>query len=263
MERFLEKIETSLQAVKRRPVTSYYPSSASRWLPDGELIGPCLREQYWKIKAVEPSNLTNLSGQFKMSAGYKLEDIMAEWLGKVVPLARQVEITLDSPLLSMPVHGYIDGMYVDPDTGKHIILEIKSTYGRGVTDIRKNGIKPEWWLQVALYAMGIKRNYPWLELGGWKFLVLGRDNGYLCEVDKPIDWDAVNETVVAIVYRWRWLELYLKHNRLPPAEYRHKGNKGDWSHWKCRYSATNKSKDGYCPYRQMCQEIEANKGGTE
>ncbi len=159
------------------------------------------------------------------------------------------------------MHGYIDGLYLDPDTGQHIILEVKSTYGRGVTQIRKEGPKPEWLLQTALYAMGIKRNYPHIEVGGWKYLVLGRDNGYLCEIDRPMDWDYVAETVTAINYRWLHLEMYLRADCMPPPEFATLGDKGFRSHWKCRYSATNKSKDGYCPYRKMCKDLDCSTAG--
>ena len=110
---------------------------------------------------------------------------------------------------------HLDGLMLDPETGEFIVLEVKSTYGRGVRQIRKEGPKPDWKLQTALYLAGVKIRWPEMELAGVKYLVLGRDDGYLTELDREIDWPEIRATFGQIVQRWKWLELHLSYGRRP------------------------------------------------
>ena len=247
MYRLLDRIEARLNDRERRPRTSHWPSKAGAWTEDG-IVGPCMLAEWWAWVGQQPTNLPTLAGHFKMQVGGRCEDLIGEWAAAHAPMLPQVEITLDK-WTHYPIHGYLDRLMFDPETGEFIIVEVKSTFGRGVREIRKQGPKPDWKLQTALYLMGVKYRLPAMPLSGVKYLVLGRDDGYLTELDYPVDWDKTREDFRRIVYRWKALELYLKHGRRPRPEFRdlndgRKKCKPPWGHWRCEY----------CAYLDRCKE---------
>jgi hypothetical protein len=247
MYRLLDIIEAHLNAEQRGPRKSHWPSHAGAWTEDG-IVGPCMLSEWWAWIGIEASNKPTLAGHFKMKIGNKCEDLIGEWAAVHAPMITQFEVAIEG-YTRYPVHGFGDRLMFDPVLAGFAPIEIKSSYGRGIRQARKQGPKPEWKMQTTTYLVGLRKKWPKLPLVGLKYLLLGRDDGYLTELDYPINWETVAEDWGRIVYRWKALELYLKHGRRPRPEFRdlndgRKKCKPPWSHWRCEY----------CAYLDKCKE---------
>jgi len=277
--RVLDKIDARLvenEPKERRTPTGHWPSSASarftedEWReirlafkcvvtpdPSGDvLVGECLRAQWLKHTAQTPSNENDPGGILKMKMGGLSEELVFGLAQKETAVAREVAYKIEIDGLEFLVSGRMDGLEIDSD-GSIVPWEMKSTYSYSATQVKKFGPKDTWILQHCWNIKGAAVLFPGHDMKRCKFVVLARDSLYRHEIDVVIDWDIVDLVCERCVNRWVHLEAALDSGLMPPPEYRHEGSKGDWTHWKCRYSATNKSKDGYCPYRSMCQEFEA------
>jgi hypothetical protein len=263
--RLLDAIDRALEAPEQRKErTAYWPSEASAWLPiageDGEptdkleLVGPCMRTLYWKELGVRATNPTDATGRLKMMAGDRIEGIILDLAAGHLPIVRQLGVELDLGL-KKPVRGRLDGLSIDPESGDLVVIEVKSTYGRGAKFVQRDGIKREWWLQTCLYVHGLATLYPKSKVGQVKYLVLARDNMYRTEIDKTPTPGAVTEVVERCAARWRELELYTggalgegsdEPASVPPPEYKALGTKGKWTHWRC----------SYCDYADLCRKRE-------
>ena len=278
--RVFDLVDNDLRAKVKSVPNTHWPSSASAWLDcercggsgmepispdavntapiecqadscdDGRVLhGSCMRALYWSWLGTPPSNPTEPAGRLKMDMGNAGEDIIMGLVQKHMPMMRQVEAWLRPDGLKHPIHGYIDGVGIDPLTGGLVVVECKTTYGYGAKSVQKNGPKVDWWIQTCLYVKALREIFPKNEVAQVKFLVLARDSAYRTEIDRVPDEDTVDLVVERCVERWAELERWLDEtvggaDAIPRAEYKPLGKKGDWSHWRC----------SYCAYKDMCKE---------
>lgn len=260
------------------------------------LVGECMRCSFFKWLHVTPTNPSDATGLLKMGSGNMDEKRILDHIGQRVPLMRQVSVRKRYEGLATEVHGYMDALYFDPEDRCPVIVEAKSTYSRGLADARDGTVKPDHFLQVCLYADMGPETFPGWTFERAKFLYWARDNFDRRELDRVLDAETVATVAAACVARWKELEGYLAGctgdwwdspkttipvtlavleqarealetpvasvPAIPPAEYRARGTKGDWSHWKCRLGklrrdgTVDSKTDGYCPYRKLCHDIE-------
>ena len=132
MTLLFETINNGLMAeapLETQRLPTFYPSAASCINEEnGQVIGTCLRAQWFRCKGYEESNPPGLYSQFIFAAGIMWE----KWLTEQFKAAG---LFLGSSLkhqdLKAYVSGEIDILIRDPDMpGKKIIIEAK-TYGAG------------------------------------------------------------------------------------------------------------------------------------
>lgn len=272
--RILDEIEKELAGRGQKVPDTHWPSSASAWLPcdnchgqgmvlvgtgdEGDtalceaeecekgqvLHGACMRAEYFRSLGIPRTEPIDPGGYLKMDAGNALEKMILDMAEKHAAIVRQVEVWVESDLLKRRVHGYVDALEIDPD-GMLVPWEVKTSYGRGIKQVREHGIRTDWWLQSCLYRRGLRDRFPGHILGPSKIIAVGRDNFYRAEIDKPADEDTVDYVVGQCIGRWVALELAVDACKLPPAEYAGKG-KGKKPHWRC----------SYCGWRTLCKERE-------
>jgi hypothetical protein len=170
--------------------------------------------------------------------------------------------------LEYPVSGKEDWHYWDIEERLWLPLDVKSVRNSwGLKDARDGHPRDTDWLQMCCYWWLLQDVFPGQSIPFAKFLYFARQNFDRQELSPAMTEDSVMVVVNACIARWweveAWVRAYFEDNTiLPPAEYRKRGDKGDWSHWKCRLGhirrdgTVDPSTDGYFPYRHLCHDIE-------
>jgi len=156
---------------ERRKSTSWHPSGVSE----------CVRKLYYKRTNTEESDPIEAGALMKMAFGTALHEDFQKRLTKeleklgCINIQSEYEITHNDLSLGQdPIHGYIDMVWKDKT--EWVGCEFKTSYGRGVVDVKKNGPKKEHLEQIFLY----------LELANVHFsrfylVYVARDNNYRTE----------------------------------------------------------------------------------
>ena len=288
--RVLDLIEEAMHQTRPRISETHHPSRASAWLDceecDGEgllygqlengvevekeceacggegrvLEGECMRRLYLENIGTPYSNPTGPSDMWNWLIGGAIEYAIGRKMADRQMTLQQIDLHYTPEGLKREVHGYADRMWLYPDRAALLPVEIKGVKEYVAKLIYKSQ-KPrgDQWLQCCCYYKMLRETYPAYEIPVFPLLIFGKNNHYRTELSLRITDEVADEVFGRCVERWRELEEYLglhgEEAHMPPAEYRHRGTKGDWSHWKCRISKKRKE-DGYCPYRKLCREIE-------
>lgn len=278
------------KAKKQRYTLTHWPSKASAWLPcevcmgegyvlvgtgdEGDaalceaegchkgqvLDGECMRAAFWNRIGRDYSNPASPGDVTAWEIGHVIENWQMEVLGRRVPCMRQVELWLRPPELRYPIHTYLDFVTINPDTGGVLLGESKTSSGRGLKWLNDNGgLRQGWVMQTALGVKAWNATFPHNPVEMIHYLVQARDSGYRYEKERPPTPETIELIFERCVARYAELEVWVARcmageDVLPPAEYRHSGSKGEWTHWKCR--ADKGKTKGYCPYRDMCKECQ-------
>lgn len=163
----LEKYFSSGESRERR---AHYPSDALS----------CRRHLWYKWTNAEESNPVDRGGHWAMRIGTSIHDKIQLTLQEIADdLEKRREYVwpsfsltaehrtgdmwvdgskrFDGRSLTYPIRGRIDTLFLDRDQ-KVAIKEMKTKYGRGMDDIRRNGPDPKWLAQGAVYLV-LTRNH--------------------------------------------------------------------------------------------------------
>jgi len=233
----IDELDKVLLQHEKREKTNHYPSECTA----------CARQAWYKWKGREPSNPIEAGALWKMGMGNSIHKIIPDLLrGAGYEVEEEVEVFLEHPALKYPIKGRIDVRFRDGEAPWEI-LEVKSSYGRGIQNIQQSGApKEDHYNQLVLYLhmSDCRKGY---------LFYLGRDNAYrtIFTIQKN---DETEHRFRNLLMRFQIVEHYLSDNELPPREYvasivdgkikdkfQHKGReyKGDWN---C----------SYCGYRDEC-----------
>jgi CRISPR/Cas system-associated exonuclease Cas4 (RecB family) len=230
---------------------SHYPSGLCA-IKGKQFIGKCRRSTFYSMKGFEVSNPIEGVALFKMDMGNMIHDrlndklctAIGSILGKELIFEREKVVKWKEKGLTMPFSGKVDALFhMDIDIGG----EWKSTYGRGVTDIKNNGPKEDAVLQVLSYLRS-----P-LKLKYYLLSYLARDSGYIFsylfeKVGREIEVTWLNSGAKSKVeIKWSHIVAGLKTVEEALAyDYPPKRDYSKTSGWRCRY----------CSYMDLCWEDE-------
>lgn len=142
-------------------------------------ITACRRQLFYKWKGVERTNPPVAGAMWKMAMGVKAEEIIADalrWMqahDMIEAISEQVRGELHPEVLKYPIRCKADFVFEAND--QRIGIEMKTSYGRGISEIQKKGApKIEHVMQV--YVTMLLTGLPIMYL-----IYFGRDNGYRTE----------------------------------------------------------------------------------
>ena len=178
------------------PKDSHWPTDSSR----------CMRALWYAWKAVPITNSTPVSSAYQMRMGNAVENMLIYDYkkGGGIVLAQQVPVILaDSPGLKYPVRGKLDAIIFD---GEIRGWEVKSSYGRYITSMKKSNDIPENALNQVLMYLNMGVNYERVDsyntslaytlynllpskLGTFNLTFFARDTGYRTEYTVHSDSD--------------------------------------------------------------------------
>lgn len=200
IERHLER------EAKPKEVGRYYPSE----------IGMCLRKIWYSYKAPKKTEL-DLVKIFEV--GNLMHDFMAEVLRseknpEVELLKSELPVKLD--MKDFLISGRIDDLLLVKESGKEVLVEVKSTKSLAYTDSPKehNVIQ----LQLYMHMTGVHNGV---------LLYVQKDNLQAVSFDIPYSEKNANEALE----RFKQLHGFLTKGELPPAEAQHDKQKK----WMCSY----------------------------
>ena len=167
MLNLITEIDKYLMEKSSRERKGHYPSD----------ILACVRQLWYKWKNIPQSDPPTPGSLLKMEMG----NIVHQWVYHVLKkrgfklivenddFDGEAKSFYDSLLLS-PFRYKTDANFTDPD-GVKSIIEVKSSYGKGIKEVKLNGPRDDHFAQGLLYMVfeKIQRVY---------FIFLGRDNGY-------------------------------------------------------------------------------------
>lgn len=139
-------------------------------------IGACVRQLWYKWTQPTEASATDAKSQWTFRLGDAIERIVVEWLSQARVYHTAGEWgTYEHPSLTYPVRYKLDFEFVDDD-GEIAVVDVKSGYGRAISEMRKTGRpKDSYTEQLAFYlgARGRRRGY---------LLYVGRDSAYRTQV---------------------------------------------------------------------------------
>lgn len=226
----IEEVKAQKERRKGYPYR-HNPSSASIKLPDGRIVGKCLRQLYYKAKEEKAVKAVDTTNYLQMKFGDAIHNAILSRIQKVKGLTTLVEVgtrTIIDPL-TKEVSFRMDGLATQDD-GTVGGIEIKTTQGRSLTGkthgvgwgIKYKGPKEDHLLQVISY-FNLHRAIKWFVL-----IYLARDNAYRLEYHITRDGDKyfLNGAEIkdlnfeGIKRRWMELEAYIEKNEVPPRDFK-------------------------------------------
>lgn len=209
----------------------------------------CLRDQYWKITGVAPTNPFPIDSACKMMAGDALERALVYHIGRlhlagIHLLGTQVPVGGSVPVLW---NGYLDGLIARRDSEgawEKAVLEIKTKYGNGAAFFWKNP-EPDrsYMAQIGLYLKDLYEK-DGVKEGMFLYFLMGEgESSYAKFVSVDCRYEPETNTVIAYAFqasdgrrgqldvrldltqaleRWVTLEKYLDKGEEPPGEFVYK-----------------------------------------
>ena len=190
------------------------------------VIGKCLRRLHNEYNKVPPTDMRSPYDERVMQIGKAVEVAEVDNYKRMRILKGQ-DVKYNALLPGTPVliTGESEAVVLDEDTGKDVGVEIKTVYGRGVTEIkRKQRPKDDHLVQVCLYLW---MNH--LELKEYRLIYIGRDQPFDEEFTVTLSENGeviVNEkwvtgvTVEGILNRFRHFLGFLERKEVPPKDFR-------------------------------------------
>jgi len=197
----LDRIEQAMMAEERREKTAHFPSECTA----------CIRQVWYKWQGNAASDPIEPASLWRMGIGNAIHSILPEYM-KAAGFAVEEEksILFEHPRLTKPISGRMDIIF--KENGSWEVLEVKSTYGRGIRSIRESGApRQEHYDQLVMY----------IHMGDFKrghILYLGRDDAYRT----MFHFGKSEETAHRfnnLLNRFAMIEHYLKEEKVPPREF--------------------------------------------
>jgi len=210
----------------KRTNDRHWPSEASCVMPDGSMVGKCLREKYFDNKSYPPDKEIAPRIQRIMDVGKAIEQSEIEraknagiWIADDVGF--QMEIS-DGIIVS----GKLDAIYKDSDNNE-VCVEYKTSSGYtfekevyGKFNRAKANPKPEHILQVMIYLEAMKQ-IPYAII-----YYVNRDKMDIMEHEVRLDGgyaivngDRTEFNIVSIYDRYILMSEYLNNDQMPPCDY--------------------------------------------
>jgi hypothetical protein len=230
-------IEDYIKNFRSRPTTSFYPSSASCIIAN-EVVGECLRKQYYRWKQVPGGEESSWRSWLSQRLGSAYEKAFLEGY-RAQGLLKAADYPFRVTIMGLPISGRLDGL-----TKKGEIIECKSVYGKAFYMKLGNSVmnrpKPEHLCQIMVYLAVLGLDTCILPYGSRDDT--GRRQGYRIR-KRDIEREGI--LFIKIIQRWKILQLCLTTNMLPERDY-------DYEDWQCRY----------CQFRKLCyrspKDLETN-----
>ena len=221
-------IDSFIATFASRPTTSFYPSSASCIIGKDEIVGECLRKQYYRWKGEKATGDQSWRSWLSMRLGSAYERAFLEGY-RAQGLLKAVDYPFRVTVMGLPISGRLDGL-----TKKNEVIECKSVYGKAfymkLGDSVMNRPKREHLAQIMVYLSCLGLDVCLLPYGSRDDT--GKRVAY--RIHKS-DIERLGIYFIKIIKRWKDLKLCLDANILPVRDY-------DYEHWMCRY----------CGYRKLC-----------
>jgi hypothetical protein len=221
-------LDEYLKGIKQRPTTSFYPSSASCWVSKTELVGECLRKQYFRWKRQEGEESSSYRTWMAAQLGNAYEKAFLQGY-KAQGLLKAEQYPFYRVIMGLPISGRLDGL-----TKKGEIIECKSVYGKAfyikLSSSVMNRPKLEHLCQIMVYLAALGLNVCILPYGSRDDT--GRRQGYRI-TKRDIEREGI--LFIKIIQRWKILQSHLIASILPDRDY-------DYDDWQCRY----------CSFRKLC-----------
>ncbi len=177
--------QTIRENKERERKLRHYPSSACAIL-DGKFIGKCRKATWFEWMRFKKTNPMDAPALFKTNTGNLLHDQMSGVLTRgLIDLGYQeedlygegkgdeVEFIWQPEGLKYPFSGRKDKRFIGLE-GNRLVMEWKSTYGKGTDYIKRDGPKEENLLQCAIYLEQDKWPVDAIAL-----VYVARDSGYI------------------------------------------------------------------------------------
>lgn len=237
----IDELDSVLLRKEKHDKQAHYPSEAT----------DCLRKVYYRWTDTQPSNPIEAGGLWKMRFGDAVHKLVPDLLrGAEYEVEEEVPVEYSHSVLKYPIHGRIDIRFRrQPEVWQ--VMEVKSTFGRGVRAIRESGAPREEHLnQLILY----------MEMGQYQkgcILYLGRDDAYRTVFNIERNGQTAH-TFNNLISRFQLIEMCVDKQRAPNREYKVAIKNGEIkdkfvkqgkeyrSAWQCQY----------CPYTQLCWKDE-------
>lgn len=191
-----------------KPRVRHYPSSAL----------DCQRKLFYAWKGTPGTNPPDATGHIKMAIGDLIHDMTMGYFkqsGKIMKLQEEVANRKTIPGLKYPISYRVDG--IGYEDGNKIGIEIKSSHGRSISDMKKNGPKDTHLAQCCVYM--------WLEEMDHLYLIgIARDSAY--RTQSILTFNDAGEicadgrvypkiTFAQLVQDWKDLETALEFDAIP------------------------------------------------
>lgn len=220
-----------------KPKTSHWPSE----------VEDCKRKIWYKWKSTKETNPMEPGALFKTRMGRAVELLVNELLtGAGIKLKEQIRGEYSHPALKHKITYYMDNTFIEG--GNSVGVEVKSTYGRGVSSVKTEGPKNEHISQCQLY-MGME------EIDKFYLLYFARDNGDRWQFEIQFNQNHFNKCIEKFNKIESLLEkdvperdfiAPIKNGEIKPFQKNNIKYNGDWQ---CRY----------CQFRNLCWSEELKK----
>lgn len=251
---------------KREHSMSHYPSSLCA-IKGGQFIGKCRRATGYSLLGEEKSDPIPGVNLFKMDIGNVLHDMLNKKLdeslaydGLIVPTVEEVRVKWKEAGLDLPMSGRIDKVFIMPD--ETLGAEWKTTFGRGVTDVKNNGPKEDALLQVLAYFR--QKVYP---IDRYLLSYLAKDSGYIFSFmfykEKSQVWMEWLNTGAKTKMEWNWKNI--KDALMPLETATASGELLDGDYWPATKGKNPPAISNavwrckYCDYAKTCYQDAARK----
>lgn len=206
IEKILLKREADKKALRTDKTFRHYPSSGSIEMPDGTVVGSCLRKSYYQSKEVPITNPSDFSNLLQREFGNAIHTFLQDALEDSKALRVKTEVpgrVIVNPL-TKEMSFRIDGV-VNHDGIKGGI-EIKTAQGRSLQYAKKEGSEPRqsYSLQVADYFVA-NPDIAWFSL-----VIVARDSGFRMEYHYTWEDDGIYVQGVvpySAKVRLAWLDI--------------------------------------------------------
>ena len=243
VDKYLEQNDAEQLDSKVR--TSHHPSGYS----------DCMRKMYYDWTKHPVSNYRTATDVYRMMIGKWIHNGFAEILKEMFgdKVNDEVEFHYADPDLEFPIHGYMDS--VIEVGGKIIGVELKTSFGRGIVSIAKEGQPRREHEEQARIYLSINK-----QIHSFSIPYLGRDSFYRTEFELEMTEDHKEKFLKKVVEKFKRLEEYVKAKEIPRRDFSAVVKDGEIKD-KIQHKTIEYKSDWqclYCVYRDSCysKEIE-------
>lgn len=250
----IDRIDKYLMEGGSRKRERHYPSD----------ISACSRQLYYKWTSEKVSNPITAGAFWKMRSGDSLHQMIVQFL-KDSGIELVPEVAARQRILGLKYEfSYrMDLLFIKPDTDKVCGIEIKTSYGRGIVAIQKDGMPKESDLLQVICYMHLEN------INEYYIIYFGRDNAYrtqFCVTSDEhgkyyVDGGLTGFSWQRVVEKLKYIEKAIDMKQLPDRDYQVAIKNGEIkdkfqkdkvvykSDWQCNY----------CQWVNYCWQNEVKK----